>query len=109
MNTAARTLVLPAMEHGRSENRRGARSYSGLRFDAALLRRTNLAAEFNRDLPPLPRRHSAVDPGAIIRTAFAAIGRGDVERLLELYDRDIEFLPLTGTRVETGGYHGHEG
>ena len=45
----------------------------------------------------------------IVRKSFAAIARGDVEGLLELYDQDIQFLPLTGTRVESGGYHGHAG
>jgi uncharacterized protein len=44
-----------------------------------------------------------------VRMSFEAIGRGDVEALLALYDPVIDFLPLTGTRVETGGYHGHEG
>ena len=33
----------------------------------------------------------------------------DVEGLLRLYADDVEFLPLTGTRVETGGYRGHDG
>jgi uncharacterized protein len=45
----------------------------------------------------------------IVRKSFDAIGRGDLDALLELYDRDIEFKPLTGTRVETGGYRGHQG
>ena len=45
----------------------------------------------------------------IVRESFAAIARGDVEGLLELYDPDVQFLPLTGTRVESGGYHGHAG
>jgi ketosteroid isomerase-like protein len=33
----------------------------------------------------------------------------DIDGLLELYDPEIEFLPLTGTRVESGGYIGHAG
>lgn len=33
----------------------------------------------------------------------------DVDALLRLYDPDVEFLPLTGTRVESGGYRGHDG
>jgi ketosteroid isomerase-like protein len=33
----------------------------------------------------------------------------DIDALLRLYDADVEFLPLTGTRVESGGYQGHEG
>ena len=45
----------------------------------------------------------------IVRKSFAAIARGDVEAMLEFYDPDVRFLPLTGTRVESGGYHGHAG
>ena len=45
----------------------------------------------------------------IVRKSFAAIARGDVEGLLEFYDPDVRFLPLTGTRVESGGYYGHAG
>jgi ketosteroid isomerase-like protein len=45
----------------------------------------------------------------IVRKSFVAMARGDLEGLLELYDPDIQFLPLTGTRVESGGYHGHAG
>jgi len=45
----------------------------------------------------------------IVRRSFAAISEGDVEGLLELYDQDVQFLPLTGTRVESGGYQGHDG
>jgi ketosteroid isomerase-like protein len=45
----------------------------------------------------------------IVRKSFDAIGRGDLDALLELYDPDIKFEPLTGTRVETGGYRGHQG
>ena len=33
----------------------------------------------------------------------------DVEGLLRLYDPEVEFLPLTGTRVESGGFQGHDG
>ena len=33
----------------------------------------------------------------------------DVDELLRLYAPDVEFLPLTGTLVESGGYRGHEG
>jgi ketosteroid isomerase-like protein len=29
--------------------------------------------------------------------------------LLACYDRDAEFMPLTGTLVESGGYRGHAG
>jgi ketosteroid isomerase-like protein len=45
----------------------------------------------------------------IVRRAFDAIGRRDIDALLELYDAQIEFLPLTGTQVESGGYAGHAG
>jgi uncharacterized protein len=45
----------------------------------------------------------------IVRKSFDAIGRGDLESLLQLYDPEIEFQPLTGTQVETGGYRGHQG
>ena len=45
----------------------------------------------------------------IVKRSFEAIGDGDLDGLLELYDADIEFRPLTGTRVESGGYRGHEG
>jgi ketosteroid isomerase-like protein len=44
-----------------------------------------------------------------VQRSFDAIGRGDVEALLELYDPDVIFLPLTGTQVESGGYRGHAG
>jgi ketosteroid isomerase-like protein len=46
---------------------------------------------------------------AVARRSFEAIGSWDIEGLLELYDPDVEFLPLTGTRVESGGYIGHAG
>jgi uncharacterized protein len=45
----------------------------------------------------------------IVRKSFDAIGRRDLDALFELYDPDIEFEPLTSTRVETGGYRGHQG
>ena len=45
----------------------------------------------------------------LVRRSFEAIRRWDVEALCELYDPDITFLPLTGTRVESGGYRGHSG
>jgi ketosteroid isomerase-like protein len=45
----------------------------------------------------------------LVRRSFEAIGAWDVDALLELYDPAIEFLPLTGTRVEGGGYRGYEG
>jgi ketosteroid isomerase-like protein len=45
----------------------------------------------------------------LVRRSFDAMAAWDVDGLLALYDRDVEFLPLTGTRVESGGYRGHEG
>ena len=36
-------------------------------------------------------------------------GARDIAGLLELYDPDIEFEPLTGIEVEIGGYRGHAG
>jgi ketosteroid isomerase-like protein len=44
-----------------------------------------------------------------VRRSFELITDADLDALLELYDPDIEFLPVTGTRVESGGYHGHRG
>lgn len=45
----------------------------------------------------------------IVRLTFEAISRWDIDALLKLYDAEIEYLPLTGTRVESGGYTGHAG
>jgi len=45
----------------------------------------------------------------VVRRSFDAIGRGDVDDVLACYDREAEFMPLTGTLVESGGYHGHAG
>jgi ketosteroid isomerase-like protein len=45
----------------------------------------------------------------LVRRSFEAIRRWDVDALLELYADDVHYLPLTGTRVESGGYHGHAG
>jgi ketosteroid isomerase-like protein len=49
------------------------------------------------------------DNVALVMRSFEAMGAWDVESLLQLYDPEVEFLPLTGTRVESGGYRGHEG
>jgi ketosteroid isomerase-like protein len=40
----------------------------------------------------------------VARRTFEAIARRDIDALLELYDAEIEYLPLTGTRVESGGW-----
>jgi ketosteroid isomerase-like protein len=45
----------------------------------------------------------------IARQTFEAICARDVEGLLQLYDPEIEFQPLTGMQVELGGYQGHAG
>jgi uncharacterized protein len=45
----------------------------------------------------------------LVRRTFEAMSAWDVDGLLRLYDPDVEFLPLTGTRVESGGYRGHDG
>jgi ketosteroid isomerase-like protein len=45
----------------------------------------------------------------LVRRSFEAMGVWDVDTLLRLYDPDVVFLPLTGTRVESGGYRGHDG
>jgi ketosteroid isomerase-like protein len=44
-----------------------------------------------------------------VRRSFELITAADLDALLQLYDPEIEFLPVTGTRVESGGYHGHQG
>jgi ketosteroid isomerase-like protein len=49
------------------------------------------------------------DNVAVVRQSFKAIGSRDIDGLIELYAPDVEFLPLTGTRVESGGYIGHAG
>jgi ketosteroid isomerase-like protein len=46
---------------------------------------------------------------ALVTRSFEAMRAWDVDALLGLYDTDVEFLPLTGTRVESGGYRGHDG
>lgn len=45
----------------------------------------------------------------IVRQTFRRICAHDIDGLLELYHPEVEFLPLTGTRVESGGYSGHSG
>jgi ketosteroid isomerase-like protein len=49
------------------------------------------------------------DKIATVRRSFELISAADLDGLLELYGTDVEFLPVTGTRVESGGYHGHQG
>jgi uncharacterized protein len=45
----------------------------------------------------------------VVRRAFEAIRNRDIEALLRLYEPQAAFRPLTGTRVESGGYRGHDG
>jgi ketosteroid isomerase-like protein len=45
----------------------------------------------------------------IVRRNFEAIRARDVTALVRLYHPHGEFRPLTGTRIESGGYQGHEG
>jgi uncharacterized protein len=45
----------------------------------------------------------------LVGKSFEAMRAWDVDALLRLYHPDVEYLPLTGTRVESGGYRGHEG
>jgi ketosteroid isomerase-like protein len=49
------------------------------------------------------------DNVTLVMRSFEAMGAWDVDSLLQLYHPEVEFLPLTGTRVESGGYRGHEG
>jgi ketosteroid isomerase-like protein len=45
----------------------------------------------------------------LVKQSFEAIRAWDIEGLLRLYHPEIKFMPLTGTRVESGGYLGHAG
>ena len=49
------------------------------------------------------------DQVALVTRCFEAISARDVDTLLQLYHPDVVLLPLTGTRVESGGYVGHDG
>jgi ketosteroid isomerase-like protein len=49
------------------------------------------------------------DKVALVRRSFEAICTWDVDTLMRLYAPDVQFMPLTGTRVESGGYRGHQG
>ena len=49
------------------------------------------------------------DKVALVTKAFEAIRAWDVDTLVQLYHPDVVLLPLTGTRVESGGYRGHDG
>jgi ketosteroid isomerase-like protein len=46
---------------------------------------------------------------ALIDRVFEAIAKQDIDGLLVLFTEDARFEPLTGTRVESGGYSGHSG
>ena len=45
----------------------------------------------------------------LVRRAFEAIHRREMEVILEMFTEDAYFMPMTGTRVETSGYSGHAG
>jgi ketosteroid isomerase-like protein len=45
----------------------------------------------------------------VVARSFEAMGVWDVDTLIRLYHPDVVFMPLTGTRVESGGYRGHDG
>jgi ketosteroid isomerase-like protein len=49
------------------------------------------------------------DKVALVTSCFEAMSARDVDALLQIYHPDVVLLPLTGTRVETGGYRGHDG
>ena len=49
------------------------------------------------------------DNAALVTRSFEAIRAFDVDTLMQVYHPDVVLLPLTGTRVESGGYRGHEG
>jgi ketosteroid isomerase-like protein len=49
------------------------------------------------------------DNVALVRRSLEAICAWDLDTLLQLYAPDVVLLPLTGTRVESGGYRGHDG
>ena len=49
------------------------------------------------------------DNVALVRRSLEAICAWDLDTLLQLYSPDVRMLPLTGTRVESGGYVGHDG
>ena len=55
---------------------------------------------------PAPSRSLSSD---LIGSVFEAIGKQDIDGLLVLFSEDARFEPLTGTRVESGGYSGHAG
>jgi ketosteroid isomerase-like protein len=46
---------------------------------------------------------------ALVNRSLQAICARDVDALVGMYHPDVEFMPLTGTRVESGGYCGHDG
>ena len=52
---------------------------------------------------------SAEEKIELVQRSFEAIWRGDLDTLFLLYDLNVQFQPLTGMRVESGGYIGHDG
>ena len=65
--------------------------------------RTSATATFAYAPPPVSNNVE------LVRRSFEAISAWNIEALLRLYHPEIEFMPLTGTQVETGGYRGHDG
>jgi ketosteroid isomerase-like protein len=45
----------------------------------------------------------------LVNALFDAISAKNIGVLIDLYTEDARFEPLTGTRVESGGYSGHAG
>jgi ketosteroid isomerase-like protein len=45
----------------------------------------------------------------LVSKSYEAKPFSDVDTQLRLNDPEVEYLPLTGTLVESGGYRGHEG
>jgi ketosteroid isomerase-like protein len=45
----------------------------------------------------------------LVKALFEAIAAEDIEAILAMFTEDARFEPLTGTRVESGGYSGHAG
>jgi ketosteroid isomerase-like protein len=54
-------------------------------------------------------RQSQLSSEELVRRAFEAIHRREMEVILELFTEDAYFMPMTGTRIESGGYSGHAG
>jgi ketosteroid isomerase-like protein len=49
------------------------------------------------------------DKVELVKRCFEAVRAWDLDTLLRLYHPEVQLMPLTGTRVESGGYRGHAG